>query len=159
MACIELSTEIDAPCEVVFDLSRSIDLHVESTARTHERAVGGVTSGPIGHGDTVTWEATHFFVRQRLTVEINEFERPVHFRDSQVSGIFKRFDHDHFFESIGTCTLMRDVFDYTVPLGPLGILADLIFVQRHMRQLLIERNQLIKRVAESGDYERYLKQS
>lgn len=29
-------------------LSRSIDLHVETTSRTRERAIGGVTTGLIG---------------------------------------------------------------------------------------------------------------
>jgi ligand-binding SRPBCC domain-containing protein len=86
---------------------------MRSTAHTREIAVAGVTSGLIGLGQEVTWEATHFGVRQRLTSRITAFDRPFHFRDSQVRGAFKRFDHDHFFEKTsGEWTLMRDVFDY-----------------------------------------------
>ena len=157
MPTIKLTTEIAAPIETVFDLARSIDLHEESTSQTNERAVAGRTSGLIELGETVTWEATHFFVRQRLTARIVKFERPNHFRDSMVSGAFLRFDHDHIFERGDDVTLMTDVFDFTSPLGPLGQIANWLFVTRHLRKLLLIRDQLIKSVAESGDVERFIK--
>ena len=156
MPTIKISIEIAAPIEIVFDLARSIDLHQESTSQTKEVAVAGRTSGLIELGETVTWEATHFFVRQRLTARITQFERPIHFRDSMVSGAFLRFDHDHFFERTEGGTLMTDVFDFTSPLGPLGRIANLLFVTRHMRELLRIRDELIKSVAESGDVERFI---
>jgi ligand-binding SRPBCC domain-containing protein len=60
-----------------------------------------------------------------------------HFRDSLVRGAFARFDHDHYFESMPNGrTRMRDVFDYTAPLGFLRVLAD-------------RRNQVVARLAES----------
>ncbi|MFT4546407.1 MAG: ligand-binding SRPBCC domain-containing protein [Verrucomicrobiales bacterium] len=149
MPIIRLTTKINCPIEVAFDLSRSIDLHEESTAHTNERAVAGRTSGLIGAGERVTWEATHFGIRQRLTSEITEFERPHHFRDSMVDGAFKRFDHDHDFAKIGGQTIMTDRFDYTSPLGVLGAVADALFLKKHMTELLIKRNQLIRHVAES----------
>jgi ligand-binding SRPBCC domain-containing protein len=148
MPVITLTTQIDAPVVTIFDLSRSIDLHIESASQTNEKAVAGRTSGLIELGESVTWEATHFFVRQRLTVRISQFDRPNHFRDSMVSGAFSRFDHDHHFESSDSGTTMTDVFDFT---SPLGRLANWLFVTRHMRKLLTTRNQLIKSVAESDD--------
>ena len=156
MPTIELLTDINASIGTCFDLARSIDLHVHSTAQTNERAVAGVTSGLVGLGDTVTWEATHFFVRQRLTVEIVEYDHPHHFRDSMVRGAFKRFDHDHYFKTTDTGTQMTDVFSYSSPLGLLGRLANLLLIDRHMRKLLVTRNELIKSAAESPDAERYL---
>ena len=156
MPTIRLTTEIAAPIEVVFDLARSIDLHEKSTSQTNEEAVAGRTSGLIELGETVTWEATHFLIRQRLTAKITQFERPNHFRDSMVSGAFRRFDHDHFFERTEGGTLMTDVFDFTSPLGPLGWIANWLFVTRHMRKLLWVRDQQIKTVAESGDAERFI---
>ena len=79
MPRIELFTTIHAPIERVFDLARSIDLHSDSLAGTGERAVGGVTAGLIGPGETVTWRARHFGVWQHLTSRITSFERPVVF--------------------------------------------------------------------------------
>jgi ligand-binding SRPBCC domain-containing protein len=148
MPVIVLTISINAPIDVVFDLARSIDLHLESTAQTNERAVAGRTTGLIGLGEEVTWEATHFGIRQRLTSKITQFDRPRHFRDSMVSGAFKRFDHDHHFVADGQGTVMTDTFDYTSPLGPLGWVADVVVLKRYMRRLLAIRNQVIKRAAE-----------
>jgi len=156
MPKIELETDIRNTIETVFDLSRNVELHVDSTAQTNERAVAGVTSGLLGLGDIVTWEATHLLIRQRLTVEIVQYDRPNHFRDSMLKGIFRHFDHDHHFEQTETGTKMRDVFEYSSPLGILGIAANKLFVDRHLRKLLTERNRLIKAVAESERANQYL---
>lgn len=156
MATIRVVTEVAAPVEVCFDLARSIDLHVVTTGDSQERAVAGVTQGLIGLGEEVTWSARHFGVRQRLTSRITAFERPLRFRDSLVRGAFARFDHDHIFEPTATGTRMIDVFDYNAPLGPLGRLAEALFLDRYMRRLLVERGAGVKRVAESGDWQRYL---
>jgi len=150
MPRIETSTEIGAPIETVFDVSRDIDLHQRSQARSGEKAVAGRISGLIEEGEEVTWEAVHFGVRQRLTSRIVAMRRPASFRDSMVAGAFRRLDHDHFFESLaGGRTRMTDVLDYTSPLGPLGRVADTLFLQRYMRRLLEERNAFIRRAAES----------
>ena len=44
---------------------------------------------------------------------------------------------------------MKDVFDYTSPLGILGKIADGLFLKRYMRRLLEDRNQVLKQQAES----------
>jgi hypothetical protein len=44
---------------------------------------------------------------------------------------------------------MVDIFDYTAPLGPLGWLADGLFLRRYMTTLLRQRNAYLKRAAES----------
>ena len=80
MALLRLSTFVRAPVDRCFDLSRSIDLHTESTAKTGERAVAGVTAGLIEMGEEVTWRARHFGVWQELTSRITAFDRPHHFR-------------------------------------------------------------------------------
>ena len=157
MPRIELFTTIHAPIERVFDLARSIDLHSDSLAGTGEKAVGGVTSGLIGAGETVTWRARHFGVWQHLTSRITSFERPTRFGDSMVRGAFKRFDHVHDFSARGDhTTLMRDLFDFDAPLGPLGHLANRLFLTRHMRKFLLVRNETLKAVAESDRWRRYL---
>ena len=156
MPVIEIELVVLAPIERVFDLSRSVDAHVDSTSQTGERAVAGVTTGLLALGDHVTWEARHFGVRQRLTSRIVEFQRPHHFRDSMVSGAFARIDHDHDFSTLDTGTRTSDRFDFDSPLGPLGRLADALFLTRYMRALLETRLRVIKRIAESGEWTKYL---
>jgi ligand-binding SRPBCC domain-containing protein len=154
---IELTTEVRAPIERTFDLSRSVELHMASTAQTGERAVAGVTSGLIVLGQEVTWRARHLGVWQLLTSRITAFDRPFHFRDSQVRGAFHHFDHDHFFTRRGEITVMRDVFDFQSPFGILGRIADRLFLIEYMRRFLLTRNALIKTVAETDEWRRYLK--
>ena len=158
MPVIELTTEVLAPIERMFDLSRSVELHMASTAHTGERAVAGVTSGLMTLGQEVTWRARHFGIWQHLTSRITAFERPFHFRDSLVRGVFQRFDHDHFFEQRGEITVMRDVFDFQSPLGILGHIADRLFLIEYMRRFLLTRHALIKTVAETEQWRRYIPQ-
>ena len=156
MPVIKLEILIKAPIERVFDLARCIDLHADSMNKYEEKAIGGVVSGLINLNETVTWEATHFGVRQKLTSIITICERPYHFQDAMVSGAFSRFTHDHFFEETVSGTLLKDFFDYTSPFGPLGFLADVMFLEKYMTRMLEERNGLIKRIAESEEWKRYL---
>lgn len=151
MPVICLTTRIRAPIGLCFDLARSVEIHLLSTVNSREKAVAGVTSGLIGLNDEVTWEATHLGVRQRLTSRITVFDRPCHFRDSLVSGAFESFDHDHFFEHDQGITTMRDRFEYRSPLGMLGRLADLLFLERYMERLLRTRAEVIRRAAEAGE--------
>lgn len=113
MPVIRLHTPIKAPAEIVFNLSRSVDLHTLSTAQTNEKAIAGRTSGLMEHGETVTWEATHFGIRQKLSSKITEYHFPYHFTDEMIAGIFKSFKHEHIFEydTQSGLTLMTDIFD------------------------------------------------
>ena len=76
MPTITLETFIKASPEICFDLMRDIRIHTQTTSQTNEKAVAGVIDGKIGLGQTVTFEGTHFGIRQRLTVKVTEFERP-----------------------------------------------------------------------------------
>ena len=150
MPTIHLETIIACSPEIVFDLSRSINLHMASTSHTKEKVIGGKAKGLIQLGESVTWEATHFGFRQKLTSKITQFQRPQSFRDSMVSGAFKKFDHDHIFEPYNNGTKMTDVFNYRSPLGLLGRIADTMFLKNYMKRLLMQRNQVIKKVAENN---------
>jgi len=153
---IELTTKVHAPIERIFDLARSVELHMDSTAQTSEHAVAGVMSGLMALGDEVTWRARHFGVWQHLTSRITMFERPFHFRDSMVRGAFRRLDHDHFFAQQGEITVMRDVFDFKSPFGILGRAVDRFFLTDYMKRFLLTRCTVIKTVAETEQWRRYL---
>lgn len=156
MSTIHLVTQIRAPIDRCFDLSRSIDLHVASTAHTNERAIGGKTHGLLGLDEEVTWRAKHFGFVQELTSRVTSLTRPSHFRDEMTRGIFRAMIHDHDFEARGEITVMRDTFAFTCPLGPLGALADRIAVRAHLERLLVARNRVVKEAAETQAWAKYL---
>ena len=157
MPRIELETEIHASLKIVFDLSRSIDLHKISTKQTNEEAIAGVTSGLIGPNQSVTWRAKHFGIYQTLTSKITEFKIYDYFVDEMEKGIFKSFRHQHIFEASENKTLMKDIFDYESPLGILGKIADKLFLENYMISLLEKRNETIKEFAESDKWKKVLK--
>jgi ligand-binding SRPBCC domain-containing protein len=158
MPKIELETSINSTLEICFDLSRSIDLHMLSTSRTNEKAIEGRTSGLIELNEFVTWLATHFGIRQKLTSKITAFNRPFHFRDEQSKGAFKFFTHDHYFEQQGSIIIMKDVFNFQSPFGFVGNLFDKIILKNYMTVFLKERNNTIKEYAETTKWKSILYQ-
>ncbi|MEP7264427.1 MAG: SRPBCC family protein [Bacteroidota bacterium] len=152
MPTIELSTEINADIEICFDLSRSIDLHIISTAKTNEKAIEGKTTGLIGLDEFVTWEAVHFGIKQNLTSKITAFKRPVYFRDEQLNGPFKFFKHDHYFEKHNDKVIVKDVFNFQSPFGLAGRIFDKLVLKNYLKKLLIKRNEVIKNYAETDKW-------
>jgi ligand-binding SRPBCC domain-containing protein len=157
MPRIEIHTEINAHRAIVFDLSRSIDLHKISTQHTHEEAIAGKTSGLIGMNESVTWRAKHFGVYHILTSKITQYERPNCFTDEMVKGAFAEFKHEHHFAQLNKGTLMTDIFDYKSPLRILGKMADKIFLKKYITDLLTQRNRIIKEFAESEKWKEVIK--
>jgi len=149
IATILVTTEIEAPLALCFDLARDVDLHVQSQAPAEERAVGGRTSGLIELGETVTWEARHLGIRQRFTSKVTAFEPPRYFQDTMVKGAFKSFVHDHFFErsSSGEATIMTDRLTFELPLGIIGRLFNVLVLNHYMEALLRQRARAIERAA------------
>ncbi len=152
MPTIEIATEIEGDIEVCFDLARSIDLHQISTAKTNEKAIDGRTSGLIDFDEYVTWQATHFGIRQKLTSKITAYQRPIHFRDEQLKGIFKFIIHDHYFEQKNGKVIMTDLFYFQSPIGIIGRLFDKIVLIKYLKKFLFERNNLIKEYAETSKW-------
>ncbi len=149
MPRVILETRIDVPIGVCFDLARDIDVHALTTAQTGERAVAGVMHGKIGAGDTVTFEARHLGVRQRLSSRMTQFDAPHVFADEMTQGAFKSLTHVHEFFAVPGGTLMRDTITWVSPLGVLGAIADKLFLTRHMRNFVTQRNQKLKEIAEA----------
>jgi ligand-binding SRPBCC domain-containing protein len=156
MPKIELTTEIDSTLEICFDLSRSIDLHKISTAQTNEEAIAGRTKGLIELNETVTWQATHFGIKQKLTSKITAFERPNYFIDEQTKGIFKSIIHVHKFKQVASQVLMTDIFEFSSPLGILGRIFNNLVLINYLKKLLINRNKIIKEFAETEKWKQVL---
>jgi ligand-binding SRPBCC domain-containing protein len=149
MPTIRIVTTIAAPIEECFDLSRSVDLHLESMIASRERAIAGVTSGLIGDGQEVTWEAHHLGFRWRMTSRITAFDQPHRFVDEMVRGPFASFRHEHNFQRDGEGTVMTDTVTLRMGLGPIGPVADIV-AAAYLRRLLRLRNAAIKQGAEHG---------
>ncbi|UKN01043.1 SRPBCC family protein [Paracrocinitomix mangrovi] len=151
MSTIHLTTKINAPIQRVFDLARSIDLHLISFERTGEKVISGRKSGLINENEYVTWKGKHFGIVQTLTSAITQMKFPHSFEDRMIKGPFAKLEHQHLFEQKGEQTIMTDVFKFDSPLKPLGCLVDQLVLRKYLYQLLTKRNNLIKEYAEDEE--------
>jgi ligand-binding SRPBCC domain-containing protein len=156
MPQIHLTTFIAAPVERVFDLSRSINLHMVSMRHTAEKAIAGRVSGLIEQDETVSWQAKHLFKTRYLTVNITVMQPYHFFEDEMLNGDFASMKHQHHFKSVANGTIMIDVFDFESPYGKVGRLVNKIFLTGYMKKLLESRNAVIKDYAESDKWKAVL---
>src|SRR5580692_10814748 len=117
---LQETTVVAAPVQRVFDLSRSIEVHLLGNTHFGEQATAGTRTGLIGPGESVTWRARHFFVRQDLTSAITGFDPPRYFQDTMLRGAFRSMQHDHYFCELpitdgSALTEMRDDFRFSAP--------------------------------------------
>ena len=149
MVVIEDTTPIAAPIERCFSLSLNLDLEIEAVRDFGLVAIGGIRSGTIGYGERVQWKTRQFGIAVTHTSEITHYEAPTYFRDTMIEGIFRNFEHDHFFVAVGANrTEMKDRMRFSLPSYLLGPVTERVLVKRRMRRLLDARNRLIKVRAE-----------
>ena len=67
--------------------------------------------------------------------EIKYVEEGVSFMDEQRVGPYKLWLHTHKLEDVDGGTRMTDDIRYLVPLGPIGLLANAVFVGRTLRRI------------------------
>jgi ligand-binding SRPBCC domain-containing protein len=148
--CLRLETVIAAPIGDCFELSLSVDAHTASMRGAGERVAGGVISGIMEPGDSVTWRARHFGIVFWMTSAITEYQYPCRFVDEQLRGPFRRWWHEHTFAATAEGeTVMTDVVEFQSPLDPLGSLADRLVLDRYMPYLLRQRNTWLKTTLEA----------
>lgn len=148
MVVIALTTVLPTTPERAFDLSIDVDAHTGSMAGSGERAVGGVRSGALALGDTVTFAARHFGLPWRMTSRISAYDRPDRFVDEQVEGPFRSWRHEHTFswDDARGVTVSRDVIHFTAPLGMLGRLVTKAVLERYLTRLIAERNAYLRQL-------------
>ena len=156
MSIIVLETLIKAKPAVCYYLSLNVDLHQRSTSKTGEHVVGGVRKGIMKVGETVTWKAKHFGIWQTLTTKIISENRFDYFADEMMQGAFKSMKHEHYFRETELGTLMKDIFTFESPLGFLGTFFNFLVLKNYMTGFLLERNQLIKEIAESDEWKAFV---
>jgi ligand-binding SRPBCC domain-containing protein len=156
MEIIRLGTWIDAPVERCFLLSLSVDLHAASARSTQGNGNAVAADGTIGEGDTLTFKGRHFGVHWRHTSLIEKLRPHSYYRDVMIAGPFQHFEHDHHFAPMDDGTRMRDEIRFLASGGFLGQLRTRIFLRKQLKAFLMERNAMIKRLAESEDWHKYL---
>ena len=157
MLTIRHAVTVHASAERCFDLTRSVDLHVDSSPEIGAQAVGGRQDGLSELGDETTWSARFFGVRFAMTTRIEGYTSPYHFNDRMTNGLLRRFTHVYRFEAQPDgCCNVSDELQVEAPFGFLGCLMERFYLIRKMETLVCLRLERIKAAAEGEEWKRYL---
>ncbi len=138
------TTAIDAPIEDVFDFfSRPQNLGVMTPTELRFQILSAMPD-KIMRGLNIDYALQLGPVPLKWRTCIEEWEPPRLFADSQESGPYSSWWHEHHFTADGDRTLMEDRVYYSPPLGPLGAVANALFVAPALRSIFAFRTQAIQ---------------
>lgn len=158
---VQETTTIYAPVERCFLLSTSIELVQQTLGMRPVARESKKAAGLIEAGDQLVWRGWKFGLPQMHETLITGFDRPNFFQDTMGRGRFARFQHDHHFHEVRkedgqASTLLEDEVQFALPLGWAGALVGRLVMVPHVRGLVRRRFALLKRLAESDEWRRYL---
>jgi ligand-binding SRPBCC domain-containing protein len=106
------------------------------------------TPGPIemGRGTLIEYRLKLHRVPVRWRTRIEEWDPPHRFVDAQLSGPYAHWHHTHSFEPDGADAVwIGDRVRYAIPFGPLGELANRLFVSRDVERIFDYRREAVAR--------------
>jgi ligand-binding SRPBCC domain-containing protein len=104
---------------------------------------------PISEGAEVSYRIRVAGVPVNWTTRITEWDPPTRFADTQLRGPYRVWNHTHVFDAIDDShTMMRDRLEYAVPLGPLGEIARVLFVDRRLKAIFDYRAEAFRAALE-----------
>jgi len=74
-------------------------------------------------------------MKVKWVTEISQVEQQRYFIDEQRSGPYKMWHHQHFLKTIPGGVQMDDIIHYEIPFGPIGEIANLLFVKKKLESV------------------------
>lgn len=145
---------VHAPIDRCFLLSTNVDIVHRELGMTAKP--GGRLHGLAEEGDLVRWEGWQLGMLHHHVSQIAEYQRPYVFQDKMVDGAFKSFEHDHHLREVGGGTVMEDELRFSLSYGGLGRLVARLIVAPHILRLMRQRFELLKKIAESDKWKKYV---
>jgi ligand-binding SRPBCC domain-containing protein len=100
----------------------------------------------IRPGALIDYRIALFGVPLRWRTLIEAFEPETRFVDVQVKGPYRLWRHTHEFIDAPAGTILRDRVEYEMPLGLLGELAHVVFVERQLAAIFAFRRESIEKI-------------
>lgn len=117
------------------------ELNLRITSETKEKIYPGMI---------ITYTVTPIsFVKTNWATEITQVDPPHYFVDEQRFGPYKFWHHEHFFTEAGERTQVEDLVHYSLPLGPIGRLANPLLVSRKLDFIFDYRSARIRKIFEN----------
>ena len=159
MPTVEFEATIAAPLERVWAFYQDVKRSLPALTAPEEGLTIESVDEPQVVGSRIVLGVNGPFGRVRWVAKIVEHHPPhavvfgeeARFVDEQESGPFQRWRHEHEFERIDEkTTRIVDRVIYRVGLGPIGVVADAIFVRPKLKRLFRYRHDRIRALLEAA---------
>ncbi|MEL7020018.1 MAG: SRPBCC family protein [Bacteroidota bacterium] len=80
------------------------------------------------------------------TTEITIIKPHEYFVDIQHNGPYALWHHEHHFKEVKNGVRMTDILHYAVPLGPIGRIANAVFVDGKLEEIFSTREEVTQRI-------------
>ena len=135
-------TRIDAPLEETFSFfSRAENLGLLTPAAMQFRITAGPAAMRVGAIIDYAIQLGPIPITWRTVIEKWDAGRV--FVDSQEKGPYRCWWHEHHFRRDGATTLMEDRVYFAAPFGPIGRIADRLFIPSQLRRIFAYRAEAI----------------
>lgn len=146
MPTVEYVCDLDAPLERVWRFYDTIETLFKLTPPgVHARLEGDPE--PMRVGVIYSLRLRRFGLPLRWEARIIAYDPPRLFVDEQVpgKGPFRAWQHQHLFQALAAeRTRLTDRITYELPFGPLGWLADRLFVRRELDRMFAYRHRITR---------------
>lgn len=142
----EWKTTLPRPLVEVWDFfSRPENLNKLTPENVSFEILSPVDGVEMYPGMIVQYRISPFLgIKLDWVTEITQIQKPEFFIDDQRSGPYALWHHQHHFRAVGEATEMTDILHYQVPLGPIGSLANWLFVERQVDEIFRFREKAIR---------------
>jgi hypothetical protein len=137
-------TDLDAPLADVFAFFSSPKNLAALTPPGLAFQIEGDAGAPIDAGTTIDYRIRVAGLPLRWRTRIERWAPGALFVDSQERGPYRAWWHEHHFIERDGKTIMEDVVHYAPPLGPLGAVANRLFVAPMLRRIFGFRRDAIR---------------
>lgn len=107
-----------------------------------------ITSEPddtIYQGMIITYNLKlALFFKTIWVTEITHVRRPCFFTDEQKIGPYRLWHHQHFFSECDGGVLVKDIVHYSLPLGPVGSIANKLYVRNNLEHIFEYRKDFLE---------------
>jgi ligand-binding SRPBCC domain-containing protein len=110
------------------------------------RVTSGDLPSDIYPGQIITYKVSPMFgIPMFWMTEITAVKKYRLFVDEQRRGPYRLWHHQHLFQEVENGVEMTDIVHYELPLGPLGNLANAMFVRKQLQSIFEYRTAVIVR--------------
>lgn len=78
--------------------------------------------------------------------EISHIRKPYFFIDTQLSGPYKLWHHQHIFKEVNNGIEMEDIVHYKLPFGLFGNIANFLFIKKQLEGIFNYRQKILSEI-------------